>query len=640
MKKIPAFVLVLLKLFILILVLFTILRISWLVYNIDKLGEASAFEIIKAHLLGLRFDSIVAVYLLFLPFILFVVKEFLNKKWLSKVAIIWLTVLMGLTIFIAVADMPYYAYFSTHINASAIDILSGSDGGMIVSMILSDYRYLLLLIPIVALIYLICRLVKRIVNSTQPPTSIVWKVVGFVGMVVFMIYALRGWMGLRESPLVEKHAYFCNNNLLNQTAINPTGTLLRSILHAHKDANAEYVFMSDKDALQNIKQAYPNAYNKDYPLSRSVTFENERKNYNVVLVLMESMSWAKTAHGGNNGNLTPFLDSLMDKSLLFANCYSIGMHTHCGLYGTLYSYPTLFKTQPLNLSPLRIYNGLPNTLKREGYKTIYFTTHDPFFDNVGLFLTTNGIDKVVSEDNYPKEVKKGYWGVPDDYMFRYSQYILDKMSKADSPFFATFLTTSDHGPYYIPEYFKPRSAKQNEQATEYADWSLQQFMQMAKQQDWYENTIFVFVADHGAAMDSDYDLPLTYFHIPLLIYSPSGVVPVEVRNQMASQLDVFPTIMGLLNIPYINNTFGIDLLREERPYAYMMHDNKYGIIDQEYVYINNPETKMSGLYHYSNKDKTNYEQSQSAKVAEMKKYAETRWQFTQYLVRNNLTFLP
>ena len=186
MKKIPAFVLVLLKLFILILMLFTILRISWLVYNIDKLGEASAFEIIKAHLLGLRFDSIVAVYLLFLPFILFVVKEFLNKKWLSKVAIIWLTVLMGLTIFIAVADMPYYAYFSTHINASAIDILSGSDGGMIVSMILSDYRYLLLLIPIVALIYLICRLVKRIVNSTQPPTSIVWKVVGFVGMVVFM----------------------------------------------------------------------------------------------------------------------------------------------------------------------------------------------------------------------------------------------------------------------------------------------------------------------------------------------------------------------------------------------------------------------------------------------------------------------
>ena len=104
-------------------------------------------------------------------------------------------------------------------------------------------------------------------------------------------------------------------------------------------------------------------------------------------------------------------------------------------------------------------------------------------------------------------------------MFRYSIEELNKLAKQDHPFLATFMTTSDHGPYYIPDYFTPKSTDIKQQIVEYADWSLQKFMTLSEKTDWFDNTLFVFIADHGAAMQAKYDIALSNHHSPLIFYS-------------------------------------------------------------------------------------------------------------------------
>ena len=207
--------------------------------------------------------------------------------------------------------------------------------------------------------------------------------------------------------------------------------------------------------------------------------------------------------------------------------------------------------------------------------------------------------------------------------------IFDEMAGNNRPFFAAMMTASDHGPYYIPDYFEPKNTEQKYQITEYADWSLQRFIEMAHEKPWFDNTLFVFVADHGATLDSDYSIPLSYFHTPLVFYMPDKLQP-QVNEAIASQMDVFPTVMGILNKSYINNTFGIDLQNESRKYTYFMGDDKYGVLNHEWLLINKPSEDQIGLYKYQEKEKKNYISDYPELAKEMQKYAESAWQVSEY----------
>jgi phosphoglycerol transferase MdoB-like AlkP superfamily enzyme len=299
----------------------------------------------------------------------------------------------------------------------------------------------------------------------------------------------------------------------------------------------------------------------------------------------------------------------------------------------------IFRNHALKRIPVLQYDGLAATLQKNGYQTAYFTTHDKEFDNVAGFLSQNGVERIVSQADYPASEVKTTLGVPDDYMFRFAIPIFDEMADNGKPFCVTMMTASDHGPYYIPDYFEPRSDELKYQITEYADWSLRRFIEMASEKPWFNNTLFVFVADHGAALDTDYSIPLSYFHTPLVFYMPSHLKAIE-KESVASQMDVFPTVMGILGISYVNNTFGIDLLNEERPYVYFMGDDKYGILDKEWLFINKPSEEQRGLYRYGEKEKKNYLSEYPEVAAEMQKYGESSWQVSEYqVVKKKTKFL-
>ena len=190
------------------------------------------------------------------------------------------------------------------------------------------------------------------------------------------------------------------------------------------------------------------------------------------------------------------------------------------------------------------------------------------------------------------------------------------------------MTASDNGPFYIPDYFEPRNTKIKYQITEYADWSLRRFVEMAQERPWFDNTLFVFVADHGAVLDTDYSIPLSYFHSPLVFYKKD--IQAVADESVASQMDIFPTVMGLLGKSYINNSFGIDLLKEERPYVYFMGDDKYGVLNHEWLLINKPAEEQTGLYKYLEKDKKNYIADFPEVAEAMRKYGESAWQVSEY----------
>ncbi|MCC6725590.1 MAG: sulfatase-like hydrolase/transferase [Saprospiraceae bacterium] len=195
------------------------------------------------------------------------------------------------------------------------------------------------------------------------------------------------------------------------------------------------------------------------------------------------------------------------------------------------------------------------------------------------------------------------------------------------------MTGSDHGPFVIPKYFKPKHEDATLGVVEYVDWSVRKFLRIASQKPWFDNTIFVFVADHGSSMDKRYDMPLSYLHSPLIIYAPKLLGEPHSYPQLGSQVDVFPTIMGLLKLPYVNNTYGIDLFRESRPFACSYADDKFAVLNTEYMFVSR-ENGVTSLYNYRTGDVKDYSKELPELREAMRTYGESVFQTTQWLRHN------
>lgn len=633
MKRIPVFVKITFKLYLLLIAIYFAFRAALLLLNLDRVGETTFWEVFQAFVMGVRFDIVTIGFIIAIPTIILIIFSFFGKKSrLFEQIYTWvLTVCFTITFGICAADIPYFDQFFDRFNITAFEWMATGDSVFVFKMIFEEPTYILMMLPVLACGFIFWFFANRIMKRSTG-----WESVNYAQYSVYTLL-LSGliFIGMRgrlneKSPIMVGTAYFGNNAMLNQLGLNPNFTLARSWLDSKDPDNKKVRFMSDDEAIaivqQNLGIENPDP---DFPIAREVASDSVSNDYNVIVVIMEGMSYNKTAHGGNTRNLTPFLDSLMSNSLSYNKCYTTGTHTYCGIYSTSVSYPVVFRNHALKRIPVLQYDGLAATLQRYGYQTAYFTTHDKEFDNVAGFLSQNGVERIVSQADYPVSEVKTTLGVPDDYMFRFAMPIFDEMASNGRPFCATMMTASDHGPFYIPEYFTPKNDDVRYQITEYADWSLRRFIEMASEKPWFDNTLFVFVADHGAALDTDFSIPLSYFHSPLVFYMPKHLESIE-NECIASQMDVFPTVMGILGKSYVNNTFGIDLRKENRKYVYFMGDDKYGVLDGDWLLINKPSEEQIGLYKYVEKEKKNYISEYPEIAQEMQKYGESAWQVSEY----------
>lgn len=620
----------------------------------------NAYELLsKSFLMGLRFDNALACYILSIPLVIYSIAALFNynAKWLSKSIAIYYIVLYGSAFVLSTANIPYFDTFFKHLNSSVFNW--AGEQSFVFEMILKDVSFLIS--AIVALIILISysifilRLFKKnytqATTPSQPATTpsllatgnsitapsktvTIFKIAGLFVILAFLcLLGMRGRVALK-SPIRVGTAYFSNYPIVNQLGLNPIYVFMRSTLDSKKNRNLKLNFIPDKEAISNV-QGYFGIEEAMYhsPIAR-LQEAGKGKNYNVVLILMEGIS---AQHLETNGGISylPFLDSLTKTSLYFSNCYSAGIHTMNGICGGVFAQPSLLQQHPFKTTEIPIYSGFPNVLSHNGYQTAYFSTHDDQFDNIGGVMSANGVEFIMSQKDYPANRVLSNLGVADDYMFERAILELNRMASNDEPFFAAMLTASNHAPIVIPDYFTPKSKEAKIQILEYSNWALAKFFAMAEKESWYDSTIFIITGDHGNIVGPQlYDMAISYNHTPMFIISPDIKVACE-YTAPSGQIDIFPTVMGLLDLTYVNNTFGEDLLTTEREFIYFNADDVVGCVSDSLFYTYHLDGRES-LYNYKEKSSINIIDKHRAKADEMKKYALSMMQASEYVTERGL----
>lgn len=615
-----------LKIYVLIVSVFTFFRFVLFGVEFGRVKGASGSEIFQAFIMGLRFDLVITSYICALPFAVLSIWNFFTPitSKLKKVLLFFLTLVCGLAFMVSSADIPFFSQFFSRFTVSAFDWFNTP--GFVFKMIIEESQYWPYFILYFVLMFVFFKILKKIIqpkkNIERNSGKLYYSLPVFLVFTGLMVLSMRGRLE-GKSPIRVGTAFFCNHPFINQLGLNHNFTLIKS--YQDKQKITDYHFMDSAKALQDIKHYY-GISSPGNSIVRNVNTDFANNQYNVVIVLMESMSAYHLKRDGNREGRVPFLDSLSSVSLYFDNAFSSGIHTHNGIYGTLFSFPAIAKYRAITETQKNKYPAISSVLKSRGYSTMYFTTHDGQFDNIEGFLRFNDYQDVISKKDFPAEESKTNLGVPDDVLFRHGIERLNKEFSKKKPFFSVFLTSSNHPPYYIPEYFKPKSEEPDQQAVEYADWSVAQFLKAAKKQPWYSNTVFVFLGDHGAFKREFQDISLDYVHIPVIFHAPKILGDGKVISNIASQTDIAPTILGILGGNDKNETLGVNLLKEKRKYSLFSFHDKYGVIDEEWLLIYRKEDDY-GLYNYKKDSKTNWANRYPDKVAEMKNFLLSNLQF-------------
>lgn len=283
---------------------------------------------------------------------------------------------------------------------------------------------------------------------------------------------------------------------------------------------------------------------------------------NIVMITVESLSADFLAAYGNEDGITPNLDTLIEKSLVFDNLYAAGNRSVRGLEALTLCIPpsageSLIK-RPDNA-------GLFSTgtvLRENGYTTSFLYGGDSYFDNMRAYFSGNGFE-IIDKYCYPKEdiTFSNIWGTCDEDSYRVALKEFDKKAESGTPFHAIIFTISNHRPYTFPEgkitydgEMKSRSA-----AVKYTDFAIGQFLAEASRRPWFGNTVFIVVADHCASSAGKTSIPVDKYHIPAIVYSPGFIQPRRVEK-LCSQIDLMPTIFSLLHFSYDSKFYGRDIL--------------------------------------------------------------------------------
>lgn len=343
-------------------------------------------------------------------------------------------------------------------------------------------------------------------------------------------------------------------------------------------------------------------------LNRPITSDKPELQKNVVLISIESLSAAYMKAFGYEESVTPFLDQLAQKSLFFTNLYATGNRTVRGLEAlTLCIPPTagesVIKREKENKN--KFTTG--SVFKSKGYSVKYLYGGYSYFDNMKDFYAGNGYE-IVDRDNFtPEEITfANVWGVCDEDMAKKAISEMNKDYKAGKPFFHHWMTVSNHRPFTYPEgkIDIPADSKSRKGGVKYTDYSIMKFFEMAQKQPWFKNTVFVIVADHCSSSAGKTELPMDKYRIPAMIYAPEFVAP-QKFSQVTSQIDVMPTVLGLLNFKYQSKFLGQDVFSKNFvPRAYIATYQDLGFIKDNYLTVISP-TKNIKQYQLVQKPNTN-----------------------------------
>jgi phosphoglycerol transferase MdoB-like AlkP superfamily enzyme len=358
------------------------------------------------------------------------------------------------------------------------------------------------------------------------------------------------------------------NRVADELAANGIYSFFSAAANSRLDYEQYYLTLDEADAARRARRlvAQPDTeflVGAPSPLARHVSYPGPTRRLHVIVLLEESLGAEFVGAYGDKRGLTPNLDRIARDSLVFTRTYATGTRTVRGMEAVTASFPPV---PPESIIKRDHNEGMFNwstVMKRNGYSPTFIYGGHGTFDSMNYFFSHNGY-RVVDRTDMEDPRFSNIWGVSDEDLFRNALRIYDEQVARGERVFSVVMTTSNHKPFTFPEGIAgvPPKGGGREAGVRYADYAIGHFMEALQARPWFGDTLVVIVADHGARVYGREEIPVHSYEIPFLVYSPGHIVPRKI-DSVVSQLDVAPTVLGLLNISYDSTFFGRDALLPE-----------------------------------------------------------------------------
>ena len=531
-------------------------RLGLALYSASQVSF-SLWTLVKMFVVGFFFDLSVALHGM-IPLVLYL--AIVPRKWFDRSWNRWLVrgfVWLGasLILFGAVSEYFFWEEFQSRFNFIAVDYL------VYTTEVLKNIRESYPVFPLIGVIGLLAAVVTWLIDRYLLvwKTEVNWKKrVGTV--LLFILFPVISFFGMSGN-----YKNISDNMYNDELAGNGLYELFSAFRNNELDYHRFYRTLPDAEAeailrAQLEKSGGTMISNQSWNLTRQFEGQGTLKQPNIVFITVESLSSDYLGIYGNKENLTPRLDALSKESLWFSKVYATGTRTVRGLEAiTLAIPPTPGQSIVRRLDNQDLFT-IGSVLNSQGYVSHFLYGGYGYFDNMNEFFSVNGYS-ITDRSDIPKDkiVMENAWGVSDEDIFSQALEKMDQDYSQGKKSFQMIMTTSNHRPFTYPEgRIDIPSPGDRAGAVKYTDWAIGNFIDQAKTKPWFKDTIFVIVADHQADSAGKTEVPIQRYHIPVLVYGPEWIKAGKV-DRLMSQIDVAPTVLGLLNFSYKSRFLGYDL---------------------------------------------------------------------------------
>ena len=532
---------------------------------------------------GELFDGVSALWMA-VPLVLYLTLA--PERWFRGrinrgVLYFWMTATCFSALFTAVVEYYFFDEFNGRFNFVAVDYLIFPTE--VVNNVWQSYHTGLVLTLVslasLAAVYLFRRRLRPAWSRVTPPLQRLRFLAAYTA-----ILAAATWI---VSPRL---ARVSNDRALNEIAGNGYYSFFLALKGSDAPYEGLYATRPQPAVLARLHRllgAEPAAMTASFsPGStlRHVQNPGPTRRLNVVVVLEESLGseFIGVLQPREDGeSLTPSFDALTREGTLFTHAYSTGNRTVRAIEATTSSLPPLPGESIVRRDASVSLFTLPELLRSQGYQTSFVYGGRALFDGMGSYLSHNGVDTIVDQGDYPEGTFTTAWGVADEAIFTKALETMDRAHATGKPFYSLVLSVSNHRPFTFPQDVikaEPR-LHHRENVVRYADYALGRFLREAKSHDFYKDTVFVLMGDHGARVYGAAEIPLASYEVPILFIGPG--IPAGARVEtLASSLDVPPTVLGVLDLSYDSMFFGHDLFRVDpaQGRALMNHNNNVALM--------------------------------------------------------------
>lgn len=517
---------------------------------------ASLLDLPLMLIVGIGFDLIAAAWLV-IPATLYsalMPARILASRPQKLVTRALVFLFLGIFLFNAIAGWVFWEEFAARYNFIAVDYLVYTTE--VIDNIVESYPMPLILAGLVvatSLLYFALR--KQLAERLERPIG-----VSRAALVPLLLIPALAWFFVDGSL-----SRVSNDRYRNEITKDSIYSLFAAFRSNVLDFEENFAHMDEDEAFASLRTSLAKdglEFVSDDPrdLRRHRASVGEEKRYNVMMIVVESLSAQYMTMFDDDGkDLTPRLDEYARESLVYSRFFATGSRTVRGLEALSLSVPPTPGRSIVKRPDNEGLDSLGWPFKDRDYDTRFMYGGHGYFDNMNYFFSSNGFDIVDRADLDESEVTfANAWGVCDQDLFARALKESDESAAAGRPFFNLLMTTSNHRPYTYPEVVPIPSGTGRDGAVQYTDFAIGEFLDKAKQHDWFDNTIFVVVGDHCASSAGKRDITVSKHHIPLIVYAPSIVEP-GVNDRVASQIDFAPTLLGMLDFDYTARFFGHDI---------------------------------------------------------------------------------